>query len=201
MAGRMQATDPRQHPTDRENTMAHPTQIAHVVYGTHRFDAMIAFYETVFGDVVRMNNGKHAFLSFDHEHHRHALINLGPVDDENAQSVADYAKRPGVRHVAYAWEDVPTLMYVYERLRDEGIKPVKHVKHGPSLSLYYEDPDGHRSEFYADVMSTEDAIEFMTSETFVEDPVGDNFDPEEVLAVVKAGEDYTSYVRRIPDPS
>lgn len=185
--------------------MAHPTQIAHVVYGTHRFDEMIAFYQTVFGDVVRMNNGKHAFLSFDHEHHRHALINLGPVDGENAQSAptgaADYAKRPGVRHVAYAWEDVPTLMSVYERLRNEGIKPVKHVKHGPSLSLYYEDPDGHRSEFYADVMSTEDAIEYMSSQVFVEDPVGDNFDPEEVLAVVQAGEDYTSYVQRIPDPS
>lgn len=183
--------------------MAHPTQIAHVVYGTHRFDEMVEFYRTVFGDVVRMNNGRHAFLSFDHEHHRHALVNLGPAGNDTAGSTggADYSKRPGVRHVAYAWEDVPTLMSVYERLRDAGIKPVKHVKHGPSLSLYYEDPDGHRSEFYADVMSTEDAIEFMTSEVFLDDPVGDNFDPEELLAVLKAGEDYTAYVQRIPDPS
>jgi catechol-2,3-dioxygenase len=182
--------------------MVHPTQIAHVVYGTHRFEEMLEFYTTVFGDVVRMNNGKHAFLSFDHEHHRHALINLGPAtDDSDTTGTADYRTRTGVRHVAYTWADVPTLMGVYERLRDAGIKPVKHVKHGPSLSLYYEDPDGHRTEFYADVMSTEEGIEFMASDVFVEDPIGDNFDPEEILALVKAGEDYTAHVQRIPDPS
>lgn len=182
--------------------MNHPTQVAHVVYGTHRFDQMLEFYTVAFGDVVRMNNGRHAFLSFDHEHHRHALVNLGPAPESTGDGAgADYAARGGVRHVAYAWADLAALLEVYERLRDQlGVLPVKAVKHGPSLSVYYEDPDGNRSEFYVDVMSTDEAIDYMATDIFVDDPVGEGFDHQDFFARLARGEDVADRVHRTPKP-
>ncbi|WP_051215731.1 VOC family protein [Granulicoccus phenolivorans] len=181
--------------------MNHPTQVAHVVYGTHRFEQMLEFYTVAFGDVVRMNNGRHAFLSFDHEHHRHALVNLGPEPESAApaEAAGGYAARGGVRHVAYAWADLAALLQVYERLRDTlGVLPVKAVKHGPSLSIYYEDPDGNRSEFYVDVMSTDDAIAYMTTDIFVADPVGEGFDHQDFFARLARGEDVADRALRTP---
>ncbi len=92
--------------------------------------------------------------------------------------------------MAYAWADLAALLQVYERLRDTlGVLPVKAVKHGPSLSIYYEDPDGNRSEFYVDVMSTDDAIAYMTTDIFVADPVGEGFDHQDFFARLARGED------------
>ena len=175
-----------------------PTQIAHVALGTHRFEEMIAFYQSVFAAVVRMRNDRFAFLSFDGEHHRHALINLGPLAEGSLEGWQDYSSRVGVRHVAYTMPDVEALIATYRRLRDERIaRPVKCVKHGPTLSLYYEDPDGNRFEFYADVMDASAAADYMLTDTFMDDPVGDSFDPEELCALMDSGSSYAEFVQRV----
>ena len=56
-----------------------PSRFVHVVYRTRRFDEMIAWYQAVFDCKVQYQNPALAFLTYDDEHHRVALINMAAV--------------------------------------------------------------------------------------------------------------------------
>jgi catechol-2,3-dioxygenase len=63
-----------------------------------------------------------------------------------------------------------------------GIVPDKFVNHGPTVSLYYSDPDGNGIEFFVDRFPTmAGAKQFMRSETFRKNMVGYPLDPELLL--------------------
>jgi catechol 2,3-dioxygenase-like lactoylglutathione lyase family enzyme len=170
--------------------MVAPSKLAHVVYATHRFDEMIEWYTTVFEARMQHDAGRLAFLTYDDEHHRFAFIDLGPEGDGEGRSPV------GVHHVAYTWDSIGDLLDTYERLRDRGITPVVRLRHGMTLSMYYEDPDGNRSEFQIDVLDVDAANEFMAGPGFSANPIGEDFDPEELLAAHRAGEDLTALVFR-----
>jgi hypothetical protein len=87
-------------------------------------------------------------------------------------------------------------MDTYERLRDLGVTPAIPIRHGLTLSMYYEDPDGNRSEFQIDLMGEDAAKAFMGSSAFEANPVGEPFDPDELLAAYRAGDDVASLVWR-----
>ena len=56
-----------------------PTQLAHVVYRTRRFEEMLRWYSTVCGARIQYQNPALAFLTFDDEHHRFAFADLGVI--------------------------------------------------------------------------------------------------------------------------
>ena len=87
-------------------------------------------------------------------------------------------------------------MDTYERLRDVGVMPVVRLRHGMTLSLYYQDPDGNRSEFQIDLLNPDDANSFMASAAFDANPIGEDFDPDQLLAAFRAGDDLTELVWR-----
>src|SRR3546814_5664151 len=90
-------------------------------------------------------------------------------------------------------------MATYERLRDTGIRPVFPINHGPTTSMYYADPDGNQIELQVDNYDKiEDATAFFYSEAFAENPVGVEFDPDELLRRLRAGEPEEDLKRR-PD--
>ena len=63
------------------------------------------------------------------------------------------------------------------------------MNHGPTVSIYYADPDGNQIETQYDVWDTpEPANEFMNSAEFAENPFGVDFDPEEYIKRLEAGE-------------
>jgi hypothetical protein len=76
------------------------------------------------------------------------------------------------------------------------ILPLAPVRHGITLSLYYADPDGNSMEFQVDVLDVEAANAFMNGPEFAANPVGDTFDPEVVLAAIKAGQPLVPLVLR-----
>ncbi|MBG71394.1 MAG: biphenyl 2,3-dioxygenase, partial [Gammaproteobacteria bacterium] len=56
------------------------------------------------------------------------------------------------------------------------------INHGPTTSLYYEDPDGNRVEFQVENFdSTEELNAFVRSSAFAENPIGVEFDPDRLL--------------------
>jgi catechol-2,3-dioxygenase len=166
--------------------MAKPSKFAHIVYRTRRFEEMIAWYEKVFEAKVQYRNPVLAFLTYDEEHHRFAFANLSALDPEGAAS----AGRPdtGVDHVAYTYASLADLVDTYTRLKREGIVPYWPIRHGPTLSLYYKDPDGNRIEFQVDSFATaEEANAYMLSDEFASNPIGVRFDPDELVEQFRKG--------------
>jgi catechol-2,3-dioxygenase len=166
--------------------MTAPTKFAHVVYNTHRYDEMIDWYVKVFEARIQHRDQRLAFLTYDDEHHRFAFANLGPLPEDAPQP--RLGRGAGVNHVAYTWSDLGQFVELYTRLKGYGIVPVRPVKHGITLSMYYGDPDGNLMEFQIDVMDPDTANAFMASPAFDANPIGERFDPDELAARFNAGQ-------------
>jgi len=164
--------------------MTAPSKFAHIVYRTHRFDEMIDWYRRVFEATIRYRDERFAFLSYDDEHHRMAFVNLGPPPPMSAR---ESRAVPGVHHVAYTWRNLDELLDTYRRLTGLGIRPVSPVRHGMTLSLYYDDPDGNGLEFQIDLLDERAATEFMHGPVFARNPGGESFDPDALIARYESG--------------
>lgn len=169
------------------STAIRPKTFAHVVYRTYRFEQMLDWYTTVFNGKVQYQNPVIAFVTYDDEHHRVALLNLGVIKGESEARVPRGA--PGVDHVAYGYRSLTELLDKYVELKAKGILPYWCIHHGITVSLYYADPDGNQMEFQSDCFRTnEEANGFMYGPHFELNPIGVEFDPEQLIARLRAGE-------------
>jgi catechol-2,3-dioxygenase len=170
----------------------------HVVYRTRRFDEMIRWYETVFDARVQYQNPVLAFLTYDDEHHRVALINMAMVQPEAPET--DSRGIIGVDHVAYTYGSVDDLLENYAQLKEKGILPYWCIHHGVTMSMYYADPDGNQMELQVDAFETSEAAnEYMTGPHFSANPIGVEYDPDEVLAQLRAGTPGSAFLKRQAD--
>jgi hypothetical protein len=139
-----------------------------------------------------------AFLSYDDEHHRFAFLNLDAVDPGGAEK--DRRGLIGVDHVAYSYASVGDLLENYAQLKDKDIRPYWCVHHGVTMSMYYADPDGNQMELQVDALaSAEQANAYMDSPRFAANTVGVEFDPDEVLARLRAGTPAAELLKRDSD--
>jgi catechol 2,3-dioxygenase-like lactoylglutathione lyase family enzyme len=169
-----------------------PEKFAHVVLKTASFDAVIAWYASVLQARVAFRNDFIAFLTYDDEHHRVAVINApgSPTADEAAA---------GVHHIAYTYAGLGELLATYRRLKASGIEPARCINHGPTISMYYRDPDGLRVELQIDVFATMDeAHAYLTGPDFAANPIGVIFDPEHLIRDYEAGRPLADLMRRPP---
>ena len=177
-----------------------PSRFVHVVYRTRRFDEMIAWYQAVFDCKVQYQNPVLAFLTYDDEHHRVALINMAAVGPPAGEG--DRRGLIGVDHVAYTYDSVDDLIENYAQLKEKGILPYWCIHHGVTMSMYYADPDGNQMEFQVDCFaSNEDANAFMAGPHFGANPIGVEYDPDDWLARLRAGAPTSEFlVRRTDEP-
>lgn len=161
--------------------MTSPIKLAHVVFQTNQIPEMRDFWCELLEAQVQFENEAACFIRYDDEHHRVALLNLdkyGPLDRGLA----------GLHHAAFTYESLAELVATYERLRERGMSPWWSIRHGPTLSIYYKDPDGNRAELQVDVYKTaEEANEYMLGPEFAANPVGIEFDPEDLVRDFHAG--------------
>lgn len=176
--------------------MAIAPTLSHVFFMTRRYEEMIAWYEKVFGAHVVHGDPALSFLTYDEEHHRFAFANLNVMNPDDSSEAKQ--GNIGVNHIAYTFATAAELLETYDRLKGEGIMPYWPVHHGFTLSLYYQDPDGNRLEFQVETCSKEDAIDFMHTEVFASNPIGVQFDPEDLLSKYRAGVPETDLIAR-PD--
>lgn len=62
--------------------------------------------------------------------------------------------------------------------------------------MYYRDPDGNNLETQVDNLTVQEANEFMASPEFRENPIGVDFDAEDLVQRLKRGEDEKVIKRR-----
>ena len=169
-----------------------PVRLAHVVLRSSQFDALVEWYKMVLGASIAFSDGHLAFLSYDEEHHRIAVLNIPGLQPQ----VAGVA---GMHHMAFTYASLGDLVATYERLGKSGINPVTCINHGPTTSMYYADPDGNQVELQVDNYDTvEKAGEFFYSPAFAKNPIGVDFEPAELARRFHAGEDEASIKQR-PD--
>lgn len=169
-----------------------PARLAHVVLRSSQFDALVHWYTVVLGAKTAFSDGNLAFLTYDEEHHRIAVLNI-PGLKPQTEGVA------GVHHMAFTYASLSDLVATYERLDKAGIRPVTCMNHGPTTSMYYADPDGNQVELQVDNYDTvEEAGKFFYSPAFAKNPIGVDFEPAELARRFHSGEDETAIKMR-PD--
>lgn len=177
---------------DAKSQIASPSKLAHFVLRTNRYFEILEWYKTVLNATAAFESEALAFLSYDEEHHRVAILNIPSLLEQPAGI-------SGVHHIAFTYDSLTTLLENYDRLKGLGIVPCYVINHGPTTSLYYEDPDHNQLEFQVENFATvEESGRFFYSEAFAENPIGVEFDPDDMLLRLRAGEPEQELKRR-PD--
>jgi catechol-2,3-dioxygenase len=169
-----------------------PTKLAHVVYQTNRMAEMRDWYATVLGGRVIYENDHLCFVTYDDEHHRVAFADFAPLAPRDPAAGTELGVRPGdqpgLHHVAFTFASLGELLDNYASLKNLGIRPFFCVNHGPTTSMYYRDPDGNRVELQIDNFATaEEGQAWMHSAAFDRNPIGIEYDPEELTRKFRSG--------------
>lgn len=182
---------PRRLP-DAQATPVRPVKLAHVVLRVSKLERSRAWYLKVLEARPAFENEGLCFLTYDDEHHRIGLIarpELGAAGDAHT----------GLEHVAFTYASLGELLATYRRLREHDIQPYWTINHGPTISLYYKDPDGHRLELQYDVFERAEELEaFFAGGAYAQNFMGIVFDPEEMIARFEAGEPLSEITARRP---
>ncbi len=158
-----------------------PFKMGHVALKVRNLDQMIEWYATVLEAEISYRNDDVAFMAYDDEHHRIALVKLPELE-----LPADNAT--GMDHVSFTYKDLGELLASYTRIKEAGIEPFWCIIHGPSTSMYYKDPDGNKIELMIDNFETlEELVEFFDGGAYEENFMGINFDPDEMVEKYDAG--------------
>ena len=160
---------------------ATPVLFAHFVLRSSNIQAMIDWYSAVLNMHVVQRTDYICFLTYDDEHHRLGIVNLAGLKAPDAQT-------SGLAHVAYTFADIGALLSTYVRVKMLGIAPARCIHHGPTVSIYYRDPDGNGVELQVDRDATKEATAaYFQTEAFKKNPIGIVFDPDALVRAYEAG--------------
>jgi len=169
------------HPTSSVAAEIVPVKLAHYVIRAKKFQDMLAWYRKVFHLKTSFEAPVIAFLTYDEEHHRIAFLNTEHLPSPDTM-------RTGIDHVAFTYRNIGDLLGNFDRLKKEGITPFWCINHGMSTSMYYRDPDGNEIELQIDNFPTMEACKaWFSSPEFAANPIGVQFDPDALLAKLRAG--------------
>jgi len=160
--------------------MVSPVKLAHIALKTNDIKTSSDWYKNVLDAEAVFENEMLCFLTYDDEHHRVVL-----AQDDGYEPGGPSA---GLHHVSFTFESLDDLFDSFEKLHALNIRPHWCINHGPTLSMYYLDPMNNQVELQIDTMSVAEAIDFVKSDTFRANPIGIEFDPDELNARRRAGE-------------
>ena len=174
-----------------------PLQISEIILHTAQFDAMKAWYQTLFGGlkpVVDIDSDRKLTyvpnvkrICFLRIHSRYPYTQvLGLFEIPELRTGA--ASGPGLDHMQFREANLESLFARYRVLKAAGLRPHSSYDHGPATSFYYADPDGNHVELSAVNFATEEAyLAFMRSEQYLRNVEGYPVDPDAHIAAHAAG--------------
>ena len=167
-----------------------PAYMAHFVLRTRDLQKLKAWYEKVLGARAVFENPIAAFMTFDSEHHRLAILQNSDFKPAEEQSV-------GVDHVAYTLSSLDDLLHTYKRLSADSIVPYRCVNHGPTTSMYYRDPDGNGVELQVDNSESKEELQaWFQGSVFEKNGYGVTFDPDKLLGRWENGDPIEELVQQ-----
>ena len=164
--------------TDNAAERIVPSRMAHIVYRCARRAETVDWYLKLFDAHVVFEDNVLTFISYDSEHHRLAFFNMPDIPAKGED-------RAGVHHVAYTYGSLGDLLKTYIRLKPLGILPYWSINHGPTTSFYFRDPEGNDVELQSD--NGDDPGAYFHSEAFANNPIGVEFDADELVRLWQAG--------------
>ncbi len=172
-----------------DTTPVSPSLFAHFVLRTVNRAPLCDWYMKVLNARKVFENDYIAFITYDDEHHRVAFVQI-PDLEKPAE------KAWGLAHVAYTLGNLGQLLGTYRRLKALGIVPVRTINHGPTVSMYYKDPDGNQVELQVDAFDKAGAASYFNTEPFAKNPIGVLFDADKMAADYEAGVPEAELLRR-----
>jgi hypothetical protein len=173
-----------------------PAKIAHFVIRTtpECFEEMWKWYLVVLDAEIAFQNPFSCFMTYDDEHHRVAVIAMPGLVERPDNAV-------GMDHVAFTYANIGDLLRNYERLAELGITPAMPLHHGPTLSMYYQDPQRNQVELQIDVFDTaEETDAFLQSEQFMRNPIGVLYEPAELAKRLHEGVSEAELIKPLTGP-
>lgn len=132
-----------------------------------------------------------AFLIYNEEHHRLVIVEVPGTKEKVVES-------SGLEYITFSFTSLEDLLLTYRQRKEKGINPLWPVNHGLTTSIYYRDPDGNMIETQIDNFeSPDEATDFMNSANFAKNPIGTDFDPEDLILKLKSGASESELKRRI----
>lgn len=166
-----------------------PSKLAHVVIRTARFDESKRWWGTVLDAAPSYENGQLSFMTYDDEHHRIGIINMPQLRDQDMANA-------GAEHISFAYDELGQLLATYRRLKGQGIAPFWTINHGPTISMYFRDPDGTKVELQYDVFDVEGTERFFATGAYEENFMGIIFDAEDMISQFEGGRPIEEITRR-----
>jgi len=170
-----------------------PKKLAHLVLKTSNYEAMVDWYLKVLNARVALAVPHVSFLTFDDEHHRIAIVKVPRLAQHGPNTC-------GMDHIAFTYGDLGDLLATYKRLAAQGIRPRWPINHGMTVSLYYEDPDGNHLELQIDSFPTAQELQdyFEHDPDYAANPLGAEFDPDELVRKYEAGVPFAELIKVPP---
>jgi len=157
-----------------------PAKFGHIVLRTTDMPRLRDWYLTVLQARIAYQNEQVSFMTYDDEHHRVGIVQLPGLATPGTPS-------PGLEHSSFSYAGLGDLLATYRRLKAAGIEPFWTINHGPTISMYYRDPDGNKVELQVDVFATAAEANAFLDEYYPENFMGIIFDPEEMIRKFEAG--------------
>lgn len=87
-----------------------PKSLAHIVLRTSNYKAMVSFYKAFLGAHAAHEDEHIAFLTYDDEHHRVAIVNM-----PSCRLALASAPALGMDHVAFSFDSLRDLLLSYRQ--------------------------------------------------------------------------------------
>jgi len=177
--------------TARERGKIAPVKFAHVVLKTapERVAPIAQWYKTVLEGEAMFETDGLAFITYDAEHHRVAIVGI-PGTKPHVDGLS------GMHHIAFTYGNLGDLLKTYQRLKAAGIAPQFCINHGPTTSMYYFDPDKNQIELQVDNVPEAKFHEYFDNGEFAANPIGITFDPDALAARYERGEPEETLLKR-----